>query len=134
MNLDSWLQLVLTIIGSAGFGAFAVKLLQRPVDQATASKIRTDAADIAVEAMRGVLGDVISADARKAEKIEALEQRIDKLEERERHMLTRAAVHEAWDRMAFNHMLRHDASFPEPPPLSHDPPGVTASAYETDDN
>jgi hypothetical protein len=47
-----------------------------------------------------------------------LGRRIDKLEERERHMLVRAATHEAWDQMAFAKLSAMDGSFPEPPPLT----------------
>lgn len=43
--------------------------------------------------------------------------RLDKVEERERHALTRAAVHEAWDQMSFQALLSMNPEHPPPPPL-----------------
>lgn len=51
------------------------------------------------------------------EKISQLNSRVDKLEERERHFLTRAAVHEAWDQMAFQVLIQNDPNHPPPPPI-----------------
>lgn len=47
-----------------------------------------------------------------------LRARVDKLEERERHMLTRAAIHEAWDQIAFAALVRDNPAHPPPPPLT----------------
>lgn len=43
--------------------------------------------------------------------------RVESLEERERHMLTRAAIHEAWDQIAFSMLLSQNPDHPPPPPL-----------------
>lgn len=133
------LELILTALCSAGFGAVLVKLLNRGVDVATAAKIGADARKVAVESaatevqtLRGVLEEFRVSDARKTAIVEQLEHRIDKLEERERHMLTRAAVHEAWDQLAFGFIVSRDANFPPPPPLSH--AAGLAGATTPDDN
>lgn len=119
------IELVLTAVAGIGVGAIVVKLLNRGVDLATAAKIRVEARKVAVESaqtevqiVRGLLDEFRLADARKSAVIEQLKERLDKLEERERHMLTRAAVHEAWDQMALAFIVSHDASFPPPPPLT----------------
>ena len=105
-----------------------MKILNQPVDRATSHKIRAEARAIAsesasreIETLRRILDDFRTDDARKSEHINELERRIDRLEERERHMLTRAAIHEAWDQLAFQFIAGHDASFPEPPPLTLNP-------------
>lgn len=138
----TWVDLALTALGSAGLAAVFVKWLNRGVDKATADKIHAEAREIAVrstsaeiQALRDILEDFRLADARKAQHVEDLEQRIDKLEERERHMLTRAAVHEAWDQLAFQFIAGHDASFPPPPPLRPQPPAIAPAKNEdSDDN
>lgn len=134
----NWLEFALTAVFSAGAGAIIVKLLNRGVDVATAAKIRADSKKVAVETaereveiVRGLLDEFRLADAKKTATIEDLKARLDKLEERERHMLTRAAVHEAWDQMAFAFIVGHDANFPQPPPLSHEPRAI-ARTEETD--
>ena len=117
----SWAEVLLTVLGSAGISAVLVKLLNRRVDNATAEKIRAEAREVATTAAAAemdILRQVI-ADLRASERETRL--RLDKLEERERHMLTRAAVHEAWDQLAFGFIAGHDASFPPPPPLRHAP-------------
>lgn len=126
-------QLVLAILGSAGLSAVLVKLLNRRVDNATSEKIRAEAREVAMKAASAeldILRQVI-ADVRASEK--AIKDRLDKLEERERHMLTRAAVHEAWDQLAFGFIAGHDASFPPPPPLRPHYPAI-APAENADDN
>lgn len=118
------LEVILTALGSAGLSAVIVKWLHRGVDEATAQKVAAEARVLAADAasrevnlLRTMLDDFRTDQARKDATIEGLTLRIDKLEERERHMLTRAAVHEAWDQLAFQFIAGHDASFPSPPPL-----------------
>lgn len=142
-------QLVLTILGSAGLSAVIVKFLNRHVDNATAERIRAEAKELASKAaaveadiLRQVIADVrddAAEDRGKAKAIIAgLEKRLGMIEERERHMLTRAAVHEAWDQLAFAFIAGHDASFPPPPPLRPtvaELPGPTPDqATDRDDN
>jgi hypothetical protein len=125
--MESWL--VTLIVGLFGGGALAtvvVKLLSKNVDNATAEKIKAEARSTAqqtaageVDTLRQIIAEVRESEAKKTARIDALEQRLEKLEERERHALTRAAVHEAWDQLAFNFINGHDRNFPKPPPLSY---------------
>lgn len=117
--------LIAAVLGGGGLGAVLVKAMSKPVDDATAEKIQAEAKQMAqqtaageVDTLREIIAEVRASEARKSERIDALEVRLEKLEERERHMLTRAAVHEAWDRLAFNFINGHDRDFPAPPPLS----------------
>ena len=117
--------IVTALFGGGAFGAIVVKWLSKPVDDATAGKIAAEAKEAAsraasgdIENLRAIIAEVRESEARKAERITSLEARMEKLEERERHMLTRAAVHEAWDRLAFQRIIVGDESFPPPPPLT----------------
>lgn len=98
-------------LGGGALGAVIVKWLNRDVDAATAMATR-------VTALGAIIDDLIASDARKAEQLASALERIDLLEERERHMLTRAAVHEAWDQMAFAVLVAQNPSHPPPPPLT----------------
>lgn len=138
---------MVAILGGGGVGAVAVKMLSRPVDTATAEKTHAEArlTDITassaeVETIRGVLKDVRDAQtaqvtehaahvaeirtehaAQLAEfrtEMAGLKGRVSTLEERERHMLIRAAVHEAWDQMAFAALVAQNPQHPPPPPLT----------------
>jgi hypothetical protein len=135
----TWAEVLLTALGSAGLSAIVIKWLNRKVDHAHADKIRAEARVIATEAavaehniLRQVIEDVRNSEAEKRALIRELQRRVDLLEERERHALTRAAVHEAWDQLAFNALIVGDASFPPPPPIRDRPelPG----AESPDDN
>lgn len=115
------------LLGGGTVGALGTKWLNRPVDNATARKIAQESAKLAKEAdagdianLRAIIQEVRASEARKTDRIDALEARLEKLEERERHMLTRAAVHEAWDQLAFAFIATRDANFPHPPPLAAD--------------
>ena len=101
---------VAAVIGGA-FGMIGVKLLSRDNDSANADQTR-------VQTLRDIITEVRSSEARKDQRIDELERRMTLLEERERHMLTRAAVHEAWDALAFQHISQGGVAFPPPPPLS----------------
>lgn len=128
-----WSEVLFTALGSAGVAAVLVKWMNRRVDEATAKRIRAEAHEVATRAAVAeldILRQVI-ADVRASER--AIRDRLDKLEERERHMLTRAAVHEAWDQLAFGFIAGHDASFPPPPPLRPEHPAIASSA-DPDDN
>ncbi|NUO35893.1 MAG: hypothetical protein HOQ27_12640 [Dermatophilaceae bacterium] len=115
-------------VGGGGAAAIIVKAMSKPVDDATADKIRAEAKEAAqrtasseVDTLREIIAEVRASEAKKSERIDSLETRLEKLEERERHALTRAAVHEAWDQLAFNFITGHDRKFPPPPPLAHRP-------------
>jgi hypothetical protein len=109
--------LITALFGGGAGGAVIIKLLSRPVDTATAAKIKSDKAATDVDTLREIIAEVRASEAQKTARIDALEDRLNKLEERERHALTRAAVHEAWDQLAINFILLHDQNFPQPPPI-----------------
>lgn len=125
---EHWLvALVVALLGGGTVGAIVVKILSKPVDDATAGKIAADARVSAqqavkgdVEVLRAIIAEVRESEARKSERIDNLEVRLEKLEERERHALTRAAVHEAWDQLTFQAILRSNPNHPPPPPLRPD--------------
>lgn len=141
------LALLTVFLGGGGAGAVLIKRMSKPVDDATAAKIAAEAKVTATEAaagdiqnLRSIITEVRQSaadaaaqsaareerayaaaremEARLGQKIDAQNARIEKLEERERHALTRAAVHEAWDQLALAFVLKHDQNFPAPPPLS----------------
>jgi len=70
-----------------------------------------------VRMLRDIITEVRTSEKAKVVRISNLERRMNLLEERERHMLTRAAVHEAWDQMAFALLLATNPEHPPPPPL-----------------
>jgi hypothetical protein len=154
------LALIGAVFAGGGLWNVFIKRMSKPVDDATAAKIVAEAKVTATEASAGDIqnlrniivevrqsaADAAAAsvareerayasarevEARLSEKIEALMERIGKLEERERHALTRAAVHEAWDQLALQFVLQHDKNFPPPPPLSDRalPPGTSTDPY-----
>jgi hypothetical protein len=129
--------IVVSLLGGGTVGALGNKLLNRKLDSATVGqikaeteKIATDSARDQVELMRQVAQEMRVGYEQKIEEfgsergeqrseISHLKSRVAKLEERERHMLTRAAVHEAWDQMAFKIISQHNPEHPAPPPLLH---------------
>jgi hypothetical protein len=126
-------ELAALIAASGGLGAalaaVVTKYMSRGTDTATAEKLRAESREAAqrtasaeVQTLLTIIQEVRAAEAAKSQRIEDLERRIEQLEERERHALTRAAVHEAWDQMAFTALTRAgtDPPFPSPPPLRHD--------------
>lgn len=81
---------------------------------------KRDAADtdnITVRTMIAAMGRLEAENGRQGGLLEDLATRLALVEERERHMLTRAAVHEAWDQMAFAFIVAHNPDFDPPPPL-----------------
>src|SRR5688500_11324103 len=97
-NVPQWLLIVLTLGGLFKLGDVTLTWVRNkfPSDR---EKADTDA--VAVSTLEKVLVNVLAQGGEKDSKLKELEARINKLEERERHMLTRAAIHEAWDQMAF---------------------------------
>lgn len=120
--MNDVMTFIVAALGGGGLGAVAVKILSRDVDTATARKIAQEAAGADIANLRSIIAEVRDSESRKRQEIDDLRGRIEKLEERERHMLTRAAVHEAWDQLAFQYIVSRDASFPQPPPLRSAPP------------
>lgn len=116
--------LIAALFGGGGVGAVLVKHMSKPVDDATAHKIKAEAKATAqetagreVQILRDIIAEVRLSEAKKQERLDSMEQRLVKLEERERHALTRAAVHEAWDQLSYNVLLQHVPNHPPPPPL-----------------
>lgn len=114
---------VIAALGGGGVTAIVVKYMSRSVDDATAAKVRAEAESTAkraasseVDILRKIIAEVRDAEARKSQRIDALEKRLDKLEERERHMLTRAAVHEGWVQAAYATLVAQNPQYPPPPP------------------
>lgn len=87
-----------------------------------------------VTTLREIIAEVRDDKARDEERINQLEGRVRKLEERERHMLTRAAVHEAWDSLTFQAILASNPNHPPPPPLRPTPIEATDSGLSDDGN
>lgn len=85
--------------------------------EAAAKASEQQAAAAEVSMLREIISEVRTSEGKKTERIDNLERRLDLLEERERHMLTRAAVHEAWDQMAFALLSQANPDHPAPPPL-----------------
>lgn len=122
------------LLGGGALGAIIVKRMNKAVDQADVERIKAEAKEAAanvaqaeLQIMRDILTEVRNNDSHKSEllgRYEAdlsnLTSRVQHLEERERHMLVRAAVHEAWDQMAFQAIIQHRPDFAPPPPLSLD--------------
>ena len=122
---ETIVALVVAVLGGGTLGNIITKRLSKPVDDATAAKIMAETREAAqrtaaseVDTLREIIAEVRASEARKTERLDAMEGRLQLLEERERHALTRAAVHEAWDQLALAFVLRHDQNFPAPPPLA----------------
>jgi hypothetical protein len=120
MDMSNLAVLGAVVLGSGGLGGIIVAFMKRGVDSSTVRQNDANSHKTEVETLREIIAEVRASEARKDSRIDALEGRLDKLEERERHMLTRAAVHEAWDTLAYNFIsgTGNGTSFPPPPPLS----------------
>ena len=138
MNAGELAALIAACTGMGGAGgAIVVKALNRGVDNADAEQRLANARKSDVDTLREIIAEVREADQQKARdlaetrvelgqtrgEMSSLRARVEKLEERERHMLTRAAVHEAWDVLAYNHLSQQqtETPFPPPPPLTGGP-------------
>lgn len=129
-------ELLLTIAAALGLGKLlellAGKLLNRKIDDASEDKLKVETAKVEaetarteVETIREVLNEVREHSATKDKRIDKLESDVDylrtavvELQDRERHQLTRAAAHEAWDQMSFALLVKHFPDHPAPPPLT----------------
>jgi hypothetical protein len=112
-EIDTIPDLIMSIFILGGLFKVGDILLKK----VTSNQERADTDSVAVATLEKALTSVVTEGGRKDAKLEGLERRVGKLEERERHMLTRAAVHEAWDQMAFQMLLSHNKEHPPPPPL-----------------
>ena len=129
-------ELLLTIAAALGLGKLlellANKLLNRKIDNVTEDRVEAETAKVAaetarteVETIRDVLKEVQAHSETKDKRIDKLEADVDflrqavvELQDRERHQLTRAAAHEAWDQMSFALLVKHFPDHPAPPPLT----------------
>ena len=125
MTTSEIIAALATILTTLGFRELAGKLLSRKADAVVTDKVRAETSQIEVNTLREVLNQVredsaaVRADSEALrEQVRTLNARVSQLEERERHQLTRAAVHEAWDQMAFQFLLTQNPDHPPPPPLN----------------
>lgn len=134
-------ELVVTVVATLGIGKLlellASKLLNRKIDSVATNKVAAETAKTEVDTIRAVLEEVKEHSATKDARIDKLESDVDflrdrvvKLEDRERHQLTRAAAHEAWDQMSFALLVKTHPDHPAPPPLTpaHDDPHAPQDA------
>lgn len=121
-------EIAALVAASGAVGAGLIKgydlVAGRAGRDASTEKTRADtrvsefsAAQAEVGMLREIIDEVRTSEQIKAQRIDNLERRMALLEERERHMLTRAAVHEAWDQMAFAMLSQVNPQHPPPPPL-----------------
>lgn len=120
--MNDWLMTIGALLGGGAGGGVVVKWMSRDTDDATAEELRARARGSDLDTLRGVIAELRTDKAEQAERIKNIEQRLTQVEDRERHMLTRAAVHEAWDQLAIAFILTHDQNFPKPPPLANPKP------------
>lgn len=118
MSSEQFTLILVSVLGGGGLATVVIKLLSRRGDDATAESTLADVRTKDIENLRGIINELRTSEAKKDERINNLERRMLKLEERERHMLTRAAVHEAWDQLAFQMLIQSNPNHPPPPPLS----------------
>lgn len=113
-NVPQWVLIIMALGGLFKLGDVTLTWVKNKFPSER-EKADTDA--VAVSTLEKVLVNVLAQGGEKDSKLKELEARINKLEERERHMLTRAAIHEAWDQMAFQMLLSINHEHPPPPPL-----------------
>ncbi len=123
-NLNVILIAVAALATAFGIGPILLKKIRTPTEEIIDKKTLAEQESIAVATAKELIGmsreDVINARTEVAvlkEQITQVLNRVDVLEERERHQLVRAAVHEAWDDMAFRRLYAIDPTIPPPPPL-----------------
>lgn len=146
--LSFW-EVVAAFLGGGAFATITNAVLRRKLDGVTVKEIEaktvqiaTDTARDQIELMRSVHQEMrtnyelrieqlqeekTAIAARAAADVATIKteyneviKRVEKLEERERHMLTRAAAHEAWDQMAFQIISQQQPDFAPPPPLAYE--------------
>lgn len=125
MSSDLVAAILLAFVGGGGLAAVLVKFMSREVDDATAEEKMAGVRATDIDNLRSIIAELRASEARKDQRIDSLERRMALVEERERHALTRAAVHEAWDQMAFAMLVAQNPTHPPPPPLT--PPGEIES-------
>ncbi len=124
ININTILTAIAAILIALNVGPLILKKVQSNKENAETQETaaRSDSLQVATakEVVALVREDLVGKNVEIAEQkvtVKDLVRRIELLEERERHGLVRAAVHEAWDEMAFRKLLVLDPTFPPPPPL-----------------
>lgn len=112
------------ILTALNLGPQAFKMYRNKSQKIVDKKVEAETTQIEIASLREVINTIRkehfdSITSVKAENTD-LRSRVTRLEERERHMLTRVAVHEAWDQIAFRMLIQSNPEHPPPPPL-HDP-------------
>lgn len=128
---DDWVTLAVGLLGGGVISTIAVKLLSRSGDEASAESTLADVRAKDIDNLRDIISELRTSEAKKDERIDNLERRMVKLEERERHMLSRASVHEAWDQLAFQMLIQQNPQHPPPPPLT-DPRRLAPTVGDTE--
>lgn len=116
-DLPELLLALAAVLTALGAGRAISKLLSRNTDEAHIAKLRADAAATEVTTLREVLEEMRLSAQSKTERIENLEDRLLRLEERERRQVIRTLNHEIWDRMAVEALRSIDPTFASPPPI-----------------
>lgn len=122
-----WWEAVLGLLTVLGVRELLAKLIDRKASAAATEKIKVEVKASEVEILREVLAEVRADSTDKDGRILRLEERMALLEDRERHQLTRAAVHEAWDQMSFALLMQINPNHPPPPPLIDRSPELTTT-------
>ena len=134
MGIQEWVALALSVVGALGLRELLARFVDRKArvvanDQVTAQTAKTE-----VETIRSVLEEVRAQEARKAERIDKLERRVDLLEHHERETLTLIAIHQGWDQIAYQTLLAENPGYPPPPTLiatpMYDPLGTKNSQQQ----
>lgn len=118
MNSDGIGNVLIGLISGGTLAGVLTWLRFRGVDRATEEEKMAGVRTSDVDNLRSIIAELRESEARKAERIDNLERRMLLLEERERHALTRAAVHESWDVLTFSKLFEQDPTYPPPPPLT----------------
>lgn len=115
-----WGQVSL-ILGAVGAGPIMTTLLNRRGSRADARNRETEATVKEVDYLRSILEELRLDSAEKSARLKLVEDRVDQLEANDRDTLRRIAIHEAWDVLAHQALLRGNPDYPAPPPLTGQP-------------
>lgn len=118
MSSDAIGQVLIGLCTGGAIVALIGWLRFRGTDRATEQGLVVTARHDEVSTLREVIAELRQLRADDRTRLDQLDRRVALLEERERHALTRAAVHEAWDQLAFAALTAQDPSHPPPPPLT----------------
>lgn len=118
MTSDAIGQTLIGLVSGGAVAALIMWLRFRGKDRAEEAQLIVSARRDDVDTLRSVIAELRDLRAGDRTRMDSLEARVLQLEERERHALTRAAVHEAWDQLAFATLTAQNPHHPPPPPLT----------------